>query len=1314
MRASQYHGNPGESHLHDVLKISDIVMEIQVDEGMLSQHSNYPGRPCWFSGFNPPVPGGPLMIRFPFVFTLLLSVLVLVGCTSSGSEDRDGSLWDCACLDVGENIEDLVELKDSTPGLDTFPDDGLVLTDTGEDVTESDSDSSIWTDTDTGGEVIEPGEDLVICGELPQSSTEFCTVLEGNSSLLIRGTILGADKIYQGGEVLIGTNGRIICVGCDCSSSPEADLATVVTCPSGVVSPGIINAHDHLTFDQNHPANWGDERYEHRHDWRKGLRDHHKITGVSGGASTEEITWAEMRQVLGGATSIAGSGSANGFLRNLDTSALEGAGTGIVEYDTFPLGDSDGTLLSNSCNYPSLVSKSALNNSCYLPHVSEGIDKEARNEFLCLSSDANGGVDITESNAAFVHCIGMTAVDGAELASAGTAVVWSPRSNVALYGNTAPVTMYHNQGVLITMGTDWTASGSVNMLRELACADSLNQNQYDGFFTDKQLWEMVTVNAAAALEVGEALGSLKAGLLADVTIFVGTGKANPYRAVIEAGAKDVFLVLRGGLPLYGDLGLMLQLPDGQVGCEEIPGGVCGRDRAVCTQREAGKSFAQLKSANSSAYGLFFCGIPDDEPTCIPFRGGEYDGPVAGDMDGDGIEDTADNCPGIFNPIRPVDMGNQADFDGDGVGDLCDPCPINPGVEDCTPPDPSDPDADGIPTSDDNCPQVPNPDQADGDDDGIGNLCDPCAEYPNPGNSACPVEIYDIKDGTASVGNQVMVEGVVTAVPPAGFFFQVPEAEHRAGLLYRRSGIYAFIPAANPSAVLIPKLGDRVRVTGQIYDYKGQIELSYVSKVEVLAANQALPLPVAVAAQAVGTEGGQIGADGQDYESVLISVTGAEVTQLEPTPGEGDSAPTNEYVLDGALRVNDMMYLTDPMPQVGDLMDVTGILHWANKVMKLEPRFEDDLSSELKLKSLSPDLVFVQASNVSASAVPQLLVYLNKPATEPVSVTVSSSAIARLEVTSPVVIPAGQVSAEVKLKGKQGSEVPVVVTASWNGVQVSADVVVVDGTMMPAPYQVSPDPINLSTGLSGQVTITLDFPSFTGGVAVQLDDGNGQVFSAPSLVTVPQGQVQALVELQGIAAGSGQLTLTTSGGSLVVPVTVSDPSALGLVLTEVFYDKTGDDDGYEWVELFNGTSAPVNLSGWSLGLGGEDYTVTRYQLQGTIPAGGCFVVGGPQASSDNGNPVFGQAQDFNPDIQNSGSTADGVALFNLQASAITAGSVPVDAVIYGGSNGNNLKDESGQVGEVDVGDADAGKSIIRTSTGWEKSTTPTPGDCSHAL
>jgi len=72
-----------------------------------------------------------------------------------------------------------------------------------------------------------------------------------------------------------------------------------------------------------------------------------------------------------------------------------------------------------------------------------------------------------------------------------------------------------------------------------------------------------------------------------------------------------------------------------------------------------------------------------------------------DSDGDGVYDSADNCPSIPNP-------DQLNTDGanDG-GDACDDDDDNDGWEDFY----------------DNCPVNANPDQSDVDGDGIGDVCD---------------------------------------------------------------------------------------------------------------------------------------------------------------------------------------------------------------------------------------------------------------------------------------------------------------------------------------------------------------------------------------------------------------------------------------------------------------------------------------------------------------------------------------------------------------------------------------------------------------
>jgi hypothetical protein len=84
-----------------------------------------------------------------------------------------------------------------------------------------------------------------------------------------------------------------------------------------------------------------------------------------------------------------------------------------------------------------------------------------------------------------------------------------------------------------------------------------------------------------------------------------------------------------------------------------------------------------------------------------------------DLDEDGVPDSQDNCPNDANP-------DQEDFDGDGLGDACDQlCPADPE---------NDPDGDGVCQGVDNCDDVYNPaPQANCNGDGYGDLCDPVTQ-----------------------------------------------------------------------------------------------------------------------------------------------------------------------------------------------------------------------------------------------------------------------------------------------------------------------------------------------------------------------------------------------------------------------------------------------------------------------------------------------------------------------------------------------------------------------------------------------------------
>ncbi|MBL8784532.1 MAG: hypothetical protein JNJ59_06505 [Deltaproteobacteria bacterium] len=124
---------------------------------------------------------------------------------------------------------------------------------------------------------------------------------------------------------------------------------------------------------------------------------------------------------------------------------------------------------------------------------------------------------------------------------------------------------------------------------------------------------------------------------------------------------------------------------------------------------------------------------------------------------------------------------------------------------------------------------------------------------------------------------------------------------------------------------------------------------------------------------------------------------------------------------------------------------------------------------------------------------------------------------------------------------------------------------------------------------------------------------------------------------------------------------------------------------------------------------------KLQLSGTIPANGCFIVGGPLSIAGvNGTPapVFNQSVDFNPDIENSGDRADAVGLFKQAANVALNLENLIDTVIYGTTNSDFVGPGTGDAKPpVSVGDAPPGSSIRRkTKATWEINATPNSAPC----
>ncbi len=1062
----------------------------------------------------------------------------------------------------------------------------------------------------------------VVCETLPPIASGTCEVTGTGTAMLLRGNVLTPSTMYRGGGVAVDAAGVISCVGCDCGAADQV----VVTCPDAAISPGLINTHDHITFTQLQPYTDTGVRYEHRHQWRQGQDGKPRISSPSTNAA-DQIRWGELRFLMGGATSLVGAGGQSGLLRNLDSANQEGLGQNPVDFDTFPLDDRDsGARRNGDCNYGANARTAAdiAELDAYEPHTSEGIDATARNEFLCQSSASYDTTTPGVSNnllvgkTAMIHAIGLQPADLGAMATAGTGLIWSPRSNVTLYGDTARVTTAARLGVEIALGTDWMPTGSMNLLRELRCAADLNETYYGGFFADHQLWQMVTLNAASLTATDDVIGLLAPGKVADIAVFAGHGKT--YRAVIDAEPADVALVIRGGKVLYGDGVTVAAFAQD---CDAVD--VCGTEKRVCLMSEVGKTYAQLQAgAGASIYPAFVCGAPPKEPSCTPMRPTSVAGssiytgePTADDSDGDGIANADDRCPGVFDPIRPIDGGAQPDADGDGDGDACDPCPLDAGTTTCTAVDPGDRDHDGVANASDNCADHANPDQADSDSDGKGNACDVCPADANPGSAGCPTTIYKIKNGTTPVGAIVRVsDALVTGKGNNGFFVQVKEGD--AGYAGPdHSGMMVFTGADAPT-LEIATVGARVTIDGRVANFQGQLELDNVTAVTVTAPGpEAPPAPIAATYAEIKTGGPRAAA----LEGAIVSVGAAVVSAVDTMFGELTLTAGAD-----ALVVDDFLFAASPVPVVGTpYASVTGILAFRQMVSKLEPRGAADLVlGPPAIVSLTPALSFARVGQTTAMPTfpAPLTVTLTGPAQGDTTVTITSGDEAALTVTD-VTILDGQTTGVVNVTALAPSA-SVTVTATLGTVVKTAAVRVVGAAEAPTMVTLSPSTATVAPMGTAQLTVTLDIPAPAGGTAVGISVNPPGAGTVPATVTVAENQISAALPYTDVA-GAGVSTVTATLGGSTSDATVTVVAGTDTLVISQVYGGGGNSGApltHDFIEIHNPGSAAVSLAaGMSVqyaSAAGTAWQVTPLPTDLTIPGGGYLLI--QEAGGTTGTPL----------------------------------------------------------------------------------------------
>lgn len=1197
-------------------------------------------------------------------------VLMLCACSDSSSESDD--VGD-ANVGVNNNNTDVANNSNNS--------DGENSNDNNNNANGNSNSNDNAPATCTGS--VDPGTRCTACDvPLADPGQSRCSVSPGSNGLtLIRGDVLAAGEVFEGGSVLVDANGVITCVGCGCPAASGADEATRISCPGAAISPGLIDPLSRTLWSNQPAVEIIESRYEDNQQHRRGLDGKPELS-FSSNSAAEAIALAELRQLTSGVTTIYSTTNASaGVVRDLRDDA-QGLADIDIRLDVFPLGNNDGTRLDGGCAYASLPDPSSVvSRDRYMLSVANGINAFASNEFRCLSS--MDGVEAIGSNTTLLSAIGLSGNDWQLVRDLNAFTLWSPRADIHTFGQTADILTIARLGLPFALATQFSPlGGSRDLLSELSCAQDYNEEFLAGGLSPYALWLSATWYPALALGVEDQVGALSVGRRADIAIFASATERY-HAAVVGAQQQDVVGVFIGGEIRSGDAPVVTAL---RGDCETF--NTCGVDRGVCAVALTGSTVDALTTAVSGAPVLFHCTVPLVEGVCSPSRVGEYSGVAsANDGDGDGVEDGGDNCPGVFNPVRPLESPVQLDSDNDGTGDPCDLCPTDP-ANACMTVDARDLDEDGVVDWEDNCVGLANGDQADVDGDGLGDACDQCPTA-NPRRTPCPLTVLELKSGDYPDGFAARVQGVVTAVGPNQVSIQMLPGDPG----YVGVANSAISVGATSGSLAGVSRGDRVEVSGPLNTFFGLRQL-VLETVDVLSTANPIPDPELVAPSDVAAGG----ARAEELESALVEVRNVIVTAVD--------APA--FTLASELPVATTYFTVSPTPSIDDPLDrVVGILGNFMGATQIEPRDGNDIErSTAVLAGFSASMVYVPLDAVDFEPYPGLTVSLAAPVSGDSAIVLSSDSPGLFSATSPLTIDGGSTSAVVPVSGTglgMGQ-----LEARFNGATESTTVIVYDEDGQRSVERLSPSSLTLATTNAGSASVSLDVPGAPGGTTVALLSSAPGIVAVPPSVTIPEGDLEATFAVTPTgSAGSATLTASIGASSQSMSVLVVDFSTV--LITEVFYDvgaPVNADDGYEWVKLWNAGPA-LDLTGFELRWGGTDYSFGSQSLSGTLPSGACLLVGGPSSTSENGTPAYDLTSNFTPDIQNSGPTADAVGLFE----DVTA-FFPLSVVIYGEVNSNNLVDETGSAGDVDVDDAPAGQSIrfdVGTDT-WSVQPSPTPNVC----
>lgn len=375
------------------------------------------------------------------------------------------------------------------------------------------------------------------------------------SEYALRGCVITPEARHDDGFVHVAGD-RIVSVG---GVAPGAGVTVIET--DGVILPGLVNLHDHPEFNVFAP--WEPpRRYERRSTWRDST-EYKKIVREPWANLTAQkageplllpmmTRYAEVRALIGGVTAIQGASAkypdpTEALVRNVDRRLFGKQ----VARSAIDFGRESPDVRARRATQ---IHDGAV--TAYYVHMAEGAAGDPQS--LAEYSDLKGASLLTSATV-LIHASALGEADLGDVRDAGAKLVWSPQSNLRLYGSTTLAAKVLALGIPLAIGADWQPSGSPSLLAELKVARRALAVQ--GLAVEpKELVRSVTSRAASIADLAGHIGSLEIGHMADLLV-LERHHDDPWLNVVEATPSWVRLVTIGGDLAYGERRLIDQVAD---------------------------------------------------------------------------------------------------------------------------------------------------------------------------------------------------------------------------------------------------------------------------------------------------------------------------------------------------------------------------------------------------------------------------------------------------------------------------------------------------------------------------------------------------------------------------------------------------------------------------------------------------------------------------------------------------------------------------------------------------------------------------------